>query len=105
MNRKTLQALKDSIEKWRQIERGEMADMASDNCPLCIHFSNAYGDIDCSSCPVMKRTGKYGCVGTPYVNWSLEVLVNVPVADTPKLVRLARAEREFLENLLPKGKP
>lgn len=101
MDKDTLRALKDSIEKWRQIERGEMADLASDNCMLCQKFTVGAGS--CRGCPVMERSGCDGCRGTPYTNW---VLAHPPfddyrVADTPELVRLARAERKFLESLLP----
>lgn len=113
MNAKTLQGLKDSIEKWRQIERGEMPDLKSHNCGLCLAVSDKSGNIDCTKCPVMQKTGKASCCETPYDKWLDTQLrrdgfcsdCSEWVADTPALVRLARAERKFLESLLPKGKP
>lgn len=102
MDKDTHQALLDSVEKWRQIERGEMVDLGRKNCMLCQLF--LVRNEDCTGCPVMQKTGEESCRGTPYDQWCKEHGYEEvgSVADTPKLVRLARAERRFLESLLPK---
>lgn len=104
MNPRAHKALLESIEKWRQIEAGEMADLGVHNCSLCMEF----WDQRCVDCPVQRRTMYSGCVGTPYEEWSDAqsdfdgyLMDTILVADTPALVRLARAERKFLESLLP----
>lgn len=105
MNKRTAKALEESIEKWRQIERGEMVDWGPRNCSLCMEYFKATG---CRGCPVRKATGRNFCVGTPYKNWD-DAQARVgriwsieKVADTPELIRLARAERKFLESLRDK---
>ena len=113
MNKRTLTALQESIEKWRQIERGEMMDLGCENCSLCneFHHDESGQLLKCRGCPVKARTGQTYCDDTPYPSW-LETNRTLNknwsageyVADTPELVRLARAERKFLESLLPKAK-
>ena len=103
MDKLTLEALKDSIEKWRQIERGEMADMGITNCMLCQQYYSAPKGY-CDGCPVSGKTGKRYCEGSPYEQWcyiQAQRKFDIEVADTPELVRIARAERKFLESLLP----
>ena len=111
MNKETRTALEESIEKWKQIERGEMPDLGPENCGLCVEFH----DRSCEGCPVFEATGIAGCGGTPYVEWD-NAMIDLNhirfvtwavdrVADTPKLVKLARAEREFLESLRPHKQP
>lgn len=105
MNKRAAQALEESIEKWRQIERGEMVDWGADNCSLCMEFNK---DSGCMGCPVRKATRKNFCRGTPYKNWDdaqarLGKIWSIDkVADTPELIRIARAERKFLESLRDK---
>lgn len=103
MNKHAHTALLESIEKWRQIEVGEMADMGVSNCSLCMEFWTIYS---CNGCPVSAHTGYKFCIATLYEEWgevqaSTNLLGEIPVADTPELVHLARAERKFLESLLP----
>ena len=99
MDEKTLTALRGSIEKWRQIEAGTLEDRGPDNCPLCQEFI----ENNCVGCPVSAQTGRGGCVGTPYEAWDDAAYI-VNIANTPELVALARAEREFLESLLPQAR-
>ena len=98
MDKKTLTALQGSIEKWRQIEAGTLEDCGIHNCPLCREFFMK----SCDGCPIYTETGRRFCRGTPYDAW-IEATEFGSVANTPELVALARAEREFLESLLPKG--
>ena len=112
MDKDELLALKRSIQKWKLIERGEMPDLGNKNCDLCIKHSNAAGFTQCRGCPVMDYTGVTGCRNTPWTAWeSAQTFLerrlrgdkaHERVADTPQLVELARAAREFLESLLPK---
>lgn len=100
MDERTLSALKGSIDKWRGIEAGELEDNGIDNCPLCGLFYDGW----CEGCPVSERTGLTVCEGSPYMQWADATYDDdIARADTPKLKALARAEREFLESLLPRA--
>lgn len=104
MNEKQRKNLLESIEHWKEIERGEGVDMALNSCSLCMAFPK------CGGCPVHEHTGETDCSSTPWIKWNEEQLKfnryifhytdTNRVADTLKLVRLARSEREFLESLL-----
>ena len=85
MNARTRKALLESIEKWRQIEIGEMADMHWENCSLCLSTLNNIREVRCHLCPVFDRTKRRACNGTPYQRWFMETISqNIPiVADTP----------------------
>lgn len=85
MDPATLVALKGSIAKWE----GIVAGGPEGDCPLCLMFFRGRPIEDiCVGCPVMERTGRRMCRGTPY--WD----------DTnPKQ---AQAELDFLKSLLPK---
>ena len=100
----TIKALKESIEKWRQIERGEMPDFGGENCALCeLHL-----DSGCTGCPVSRHTGRAYCRNTPYAlfyeNCQVEYdekgewLGNYPT--TPEAFTAARDERLFLAKVL-----
>ena len=93
MDDRTLEALKASIEKWRGHETASdprEVKIGSEYCPLCQIFILG----GCDGCPVYEHTWKYYCSGTPYNN--------VDIYDPlDKFRAAARAEREFLESLLP----
>ena len=97
MKSATLKALKGSIAKWEGILAEEIYDDGSDNCPLC----NLFLDSNCAGCPVRNKTGDYGCEGSPYVEWRKSD-GNGDTASTPKLKKIALAEINFLNSLLPK---
>ena len=103
MNKKTLQALQGSIEKWQQIvDSTEAEDKEVDNCPLCGMFWNR----GCRGCPVSAVTGRSGCIGSPYAEWSAHTNSHAasPARRCPgckECLRLARAELAFLVGLLP----
>jgi hypothetical protein len=107
VNKKTLRALRGSIEKWRKIAEGTGVDAASDNCQLCKLFFHLQR---CKGCPVAAKTGTFGCLDTPYVAWSrlpsedkdFDTRGN-RIALTAKAKRVARREQRFLESLLPEG--
>lgn len=116
MNKKTLAALKASIQHWRENEAAESSDDASvwgDYCALCGLF---FEKIPCcNGCPVAKKTGQWQCNGSPwgaardaFKKWRWAHLSDGQ--DTPQATQArdefrtaARAEREFLESLLPEG--
>ena len=88
MNKKTLKALKGSIEKWEKIVAGEGIDLGTVNCPLCQIF--VVPKDSCEGCPVMEKTGESDCYGSPYYDHRPDS---------------AQDELDFLESLLPEGKP
>lgn len=104
MDERTLAALQGSIEKWRAIEAGTGKDNAAWNCPLCALFLLQGG---CNGCPVFARTGAESCQDTPFVEWVAVQLKEDRghpfLAITDRHKALARAEREFLESLLPRA--
>lgn len=106
MNKKTLAALKGSIEKWEKIVAGTGGDDGADNCPLCQLFNNDETEEMCAGCPVAKKTGLDGCSGTPYPDWGehFRGILRYPfVADTKEKVAAAEAELAFLRSLLPRA--
>ncbi len=109
MDQKTLEALRGSIDKWKAIERGDGLDLGITNCPLCALFINDC----CEGCPVRTETGYAGCTGSPYGYFRAALnaaagrdavcIDEAPLDEAPRLKRLARDEREFLESLLPEN--
>jgi hypothetical protein len=102
MDARTLEALKASIEHWRENENAERlmeVDFGSSSCPLCqLFFDGSNKKRTCRGCPVMTSTGRIYCSGTPY-----REVQEAFFFDTFTAFKLAaRAEREFLESLLPK---
>ena len=106
MNKKTLTALRGSIAKWEKIAAGTGVDKATQNCPLCKIFNNddsAETDLQCKGCPVMAATHQWGCLNTPYEQWSKLMKNRITRGVLTKDDRIAaQAELEFLKSLLPK---
>lgn len=97
MDTATLAALRSSIEHWKENEQVTDiidAKIGTGSCALCkLFFRNL-----CKDCPVFNRTGKDLCVDTPY-----RAVVEAKEENNLEAFRLAaKAEREFLESLLPK---
>jgi len=100
MKAKTLEALKGSIAKWKAIANGTGGDWGGGNCPLCKLF--AVGHNECVGCPVKAETGRIGCLGSPWDQWSELQAGDYPWKATSKAKkRAARAELKFLRSLLP----
>jgi len=105
MDKKTLKALKGSIKKWDRIANKDGADEAENNCPLCKLFLRD----DCLGCPVRKRKRRKNCEGTPYRKWVEHhggddryiPHWRASVGDSLTAYKIAIAEKEFLESLLP----
>jgi hypothetical protein len=95
-------ALEGSIRKWERIVAGTGSDLGSDNCPLCQLYLRRKQSAPCDGCPVMERTGKPFCAGSPYETWSSaeEELVSRLTVQSEEDRRLAQAELDFLKSLL-----
>lgn len=101
-------ALLQSIEKWRRVARGEIADRGVNGCALCGLFYNTYTprEVDkCRGCPVEVTVKNNRCQGTPYVPF-IRMFTNpkfgVPlrnVATTTEQKKAANKERLFLVGL------
>ncbi len=98
MDERTRDALNRAIRHWAFNEEGpiELAAVGPDACPLCALF---IAKIDCAGCPVAARTGKPGCEGSPYREADQAFMYRDE--DEPRWRAAARAEREFLESLIP----
>ena len=108
MNKKTLAALRASIQHWRENEAAETVDLAgvfAEDCALCRMFVEK--NDDCAGCPVQKKTRSVQCRGSPWYSAKTAFLDwkknpdNTGARDAFRAA--ARAEREFLESLLPEG--
>jgi hypothetical protein len=111
MSKRALRALRGSIRKWEAIVARTGVDEGSMNCPLCA----AYIDADCRSCPVLAKTHRQLCDGTPYRAFRKHQFVvhhaggfarhweSVPGCGT--CTRLANAELKFLKSLAPAAGP
>ena len=102
MDPKTLEALRASIAHWKENEQVtdiDDAKLGSKHCALCKLFHSQY----CEGCPVFERTGEDSCSNTPYraAAWA----VSKPASDLEAFRLAAKAEREFLESLLPPDTP
>lgn len=112
MNKKTLTALKKSIQKWGKNCRGSVFDtkLGPDDCPLCALFNRGENCPSCLGCPVLDSTGRHGCAGTPYDECeklcSLAYALKQSSSCAKELVQdlweaAAEREYEFLKSLLP----
>ena len=113
MDNITLQALKQSIQKWEKIVAREGVDQGCKNCPLCELFNQRPNY--CAGCPVYERTGVDSCSNTPYTTWckvTYDTSVSVGdkitgnysinnINDSPESQKAAEAELAFLKSLLP----
>lgn len=99
MDKKTLEALKGSIEKWEGIVAGKIKDEGPRNCPLCKKFPS------CDGCPVSEVTLSDSCNNSPYEEWEIYAYANHHEFDymvrDEKSKELAEAELNFLKSLLP----
>lgn len=102
MNEQTLEALKESIEKWEKIVYHGCADRGTLDCALCCLCRN------CLNCIVSIHSNQVGCANTPYVEWDYYMdnynksNENKKVFDN-KSKELAINELNFLKSLLLKG--
>lgn len=103
-------ALEASIARWEKIATGELYSGGITTCALCDLF---WADA-CKGCPVRERGGAPYCEGTPYesfletwrayctANGLSDLQSSHARAKTPELVKLAKAQVNFLKSLRPK---
>lgn len=106
-----LKALKLSIAHHKENLKAKTAydvRLGIDECALCELFYFLRSNTRCLGCPVRERSGEAECRNTPYrelANAAEEWRSN---PDWPKakakFLSAERAEINFLESLLPKGK-
>lgn len=107
MSEATLAALRGSIAKWEGVLAGTISEDGCDNCPLCqlfSHYTNPDVMPGCRGCPVQERTGKPGCIDTPYfayADYEFHVAEGEADEDETRRRELALAELDFLKSLLP----
>ncbi len=65
---KEIEALRQSIKKWENIVYHNAIDGHASDCKLCQLFM-IIDKNTCPDCPIMKKTGKHRCKGSPYENW------------------------------------
>lgn len=104
MDDKTLNALKQSIEKW---ERNAVAETPDDyttgveSCALCRMFWRS----SCRGCPVSEATGETHCFNSPHSDaaYAGDDWLHYPSDATLRDAAhaAARAEVAFLRSLLP----
>lgn len=102
MDPKTLHALRASIAHWKENEQVTDIDDAKTgarHCALCVLFFDFPND--CKGCPVKEKTGKNNCRDTPYY----QTVDSKNDSDLEAFRLAAKAEREFLESLLPPDTP
>lgn len=101
MNEKTIVAIKESIAHWDRLATGTQAekeDIFYRDCPLCAIFylkPKSY----CIGCPVMTKTGRSHCDGSP---WPLASATNLVYGKNhPEFRDAAKLMATFLRSLLP----
>ena len=113
MDEKTLDALKASIQHWRDVVDHPLStDVGIKDCALCDLFHPCHPchqlfldwDLGCVGCPVGQKTGKPLCRGTSYNNF-VELFSYGDDDDVDEDVARAKATEmlSFLEGLLPPG--
>lgn len=103
-DQQTRDALEGAITHWEEnlaAETPSAADVRSDACALCDVFANGLRPL-CQKCPVFARTGRVGCMGSPWIGaydrfkiWAL----TRKESDMALWRLAARAELDFLISL------
>ena len=101
MNTVTCDALEASIRRWRMNVDAKDPNHAlclPQDCALC----EAFPDDLCTGCPVKNKTGKRGCVGSPYFEayWAL-IEWKTGNGSCEKFRATAQEELDFLISLRP----
>jgi len=107
MNKATAKALEQSIKHWERMRDGKRHKTKDDtdnsidglevpmaeDCALCRKFDCQI----CEGCPVMNKTGKDNCDGSPY--WKARYAFNERGVDSPEFKAAAQKMIDFLESL------
>jgi len=88
-----------SISKWADIYNGVGKDAMNLNCALCISYRNYHinDERSCIHCPVMIKTGKAFCKGTPYDEYAYSAYKCWD--EEIELKEIALIEMQFLQSL------
>ena len=81
--------LRGSIRKWYKIATGRGLDKGPSNCPLCLLYRKrsigSFGEERWSSCslacPVLIKTGRLNCLGSPYEDFHKAIESNPTLHD------------------------
>ena len=97
-------ALRKAItERWTHIAKG--VPVYGGGLPVCV-LCRAYPE-QCMGCPILRRTGLVGCLGTPYTDVNAQqnrlLYAKAPLANDPETMRHARRELAFLRRVLREG--
>ena len=99
-------ALKTSIRDWEEMRENVNSGMndliAYDKkpyCALCIIYRKFRADEDCKGCPVMKKTGHWACLETPFYTY---MKFRMPPHNHTKeeILKAIDAEIDFLKGLV-----
>ena len=97
--------LKKVKEKWNKIIDKNGLDKGAANCAFCQIYEKGKGMLCSEKCPIFIFTGRTGCLETPYTEWSIHqgnIHKNYHPPHRvicPECLRLAKAERKFLDKL------
>ncbi len=111
MKPEVLEALKKSIKHWEELRDGESKQtIGPHSCALCQMFWKldriSSHKVRCDGCPVAVRSGKIGCLDTPYdlmsdAQWTLEYESEFDWQQSGQFKHWAELELKFLVSLLP----
>jgi hypothetical protein len=100
------QALEKSIEHWERLAANRRLPgekVGRDHCNLCILYN--YSGSDCEGCPVKEKTGREGCMRTPYDKIAHLNMMTPSSYASQEFLEVAKEELLFLKSLLPKEEP
>ena len=98
--------LKISIRDWEKMRENVNSGMdaleaykTKPKCALCVVYAPDEGDENCTGCPVMEKTRKEDCVGTPFPDYFY--LITTSNAHTKEeVLKAIDAEIDFLKGLV-----
>lgn len=69
--RRQVTALEGSVMKWERVVQDGTGGRSAADCPCCQEFRKQRDSITdfCSGCPIREKTGKDGCLGTPFKDY------------------------------------
>lgn len=93
MSTKSEEALDESIAHWHSVKR-EYESCFRGDCALCDKYYSEDEEIyRCRGCPILIKTNKTNCKGTPYYEYN----DNKEDVSESKRKRLAQDEIDFLQ--------
>ena len=90
------EALEESIRHWKRLAADPYCERhGCGSCALCMLLMARHLHIACEHCPVTKRTGLRGCIGTPQPSYGTAMANR----DREGAYQAASREVKFLESL------